>query len=330
MGAMFELEDVATLEQYDRAMVIRNPFYWTMPCPGFQQKAFTAELPDDAPRRIVLVRQDGEDVGYVRVMQAFWSTAKHLFSGAMTYRRDHRCADLARDLIPLTEELARELGAEILTFWVHSDHSEQAAALEVAGYEAGQVNPVTACKLDEFDPGPFEPAIVRCKESGYEIMSLAEWKQAHESDWLRTYYELDMRIMCDVPLPDPWQDIPFETFEKELHSPGTSFDLLFVAVKDGELVGASGLVQNMTDPSIGNTGLTGVMPEHRRSGLATALKVTAISRAQELGIKTLFTDNEEKNPMLDLNLRLGFQPILDSTEYRRSLVSTIRTRRRSR
>lgn len=320
IGAMFELEDVETLEQFDRAMEIRNPFYWMMPSPGFQQKAFTAELNDDVRRRIVLVKLDGEDVGYMRVIQAFWSSSPGLFSGAIAYRLDHRRESLARQLITVFEEIGRELDAETMTLWVHSDHPEQAAALEAAGYQAGQMNPITACKLDEFDAAPFQETLTRCNESGYDIMSVTEWKQSHEADWVKQLYDLDMKIMADVPLPDPWQDVPIDMFERELHSPGVSFDLMFVAVKDGALVGSSSIYQNLIDPTIGNTGLTGVMADHRRSGMATALKVISMLRARAQGIKTLFTDNEEKNPMLGLNIRLGFQPMLYSTEYRRILV----------
>jgi len=50
-----------------------------------------------------------------------------------------------------------------------------------------------------------------------------------------------------------------------------------------------------------------VLRSHRRRGLATALKVHAITWAQSLGAKTIATDNEQNNPMYQLNVRLGFK-----------------------
>jgi GNAT superfamily N-acetyltransferase len=57
-----------------------------------------------------------------------------------------------------------------------------------------------------------------------------------------------------------------------------------------------------------NVGMTGVLRAHRRMGIATALKVRAIQFAQTYGARWIETGNEENNPMLQINLRLGFQP----------------------
>ena len=53
---------------------------------------------------------------------------------------------------------------------------------------------------------------------------------------------------------------------------------------------------------------TGVVRTHRRRKIATALKVLAQQKAIEYGAKTIITDNEENNPMYQINLKLGFEP----------------------
>jgi hypothetical protein len=58
-----------------------------------------------------------------------------------------------------------------------------------------------------------------------------------------------------------------------------------------------------------NTGLTGVLRSHRRRGIATALKVCAMSFARDYGAIEVDTDNEENNPMLQLNYQLGFRSL---------------------
>jgi GNAT superfamily N-acetyltransferase len=67
------------------------------------------------------------------------------------------------------------------------------------------------------------------------------------------------------------------------------------------------------------TGLTGVLRSHRRRGLATAVKVRAICFAQRYGATILETDNEENNPMFQLNLQLGFQPQPALIEFKKKM-----------
>jgi GNAT superfamily N-acetyltransferase len=77
---------------------------------------------------------------------------------------------------------------------------------------------------------------------------------------------------------------------------------------DGAYVGMTSLIYNQVDPAIANTDLTGVVRGYRRQGIATALKVHAISAAKAQGVRRIDTMNNETNPMLELNVRLGFKP----------------------
>ena len=70
---------------------------------------------------------------------------------------------------------------------------------------------------------------------------------------------------------------------------------------------------------VASTGHTGVARSHRRKGIATALKVVALESARQLGIKFVVTGNEENNPMLQLNLRLGFRQIHVTRTYQKTL-----------
>ncbi len=64
-----------------------------------------------------------------------------------------------------------------------------------------------------------------------------------------------------------------------------------------------------TDPEHFQTSVTGVRPEYRRQGIATALKVRTITYAQRHGVKEIMTNNDLQNPMYQLNLRLGFRAL---------------------
>ena len=61
-------------------------------------------------------------------------------------------------------------------------------------------------------------------------------------------------------------------------------------------------------PELLEQGITGVRRAYRRMGLATALKLRTLDYAKAHGAKFIRTDNEENNPMYQLNLDLGFRP----------------------
>jgi GNAT superfamily N-acetyltransferase len=316
---MFELEDVGSLESFARAVTLRNPHYWMSPLTPEQAKAYHEELGPEYKKRAVLVKEDGSDIGYIRVVEAFWTSSPEVRANALFYPTTEEGRARLGGLIALTEELTLETGGTISSMWAHSDHPEMAIALEANGYTPGQMNPVTATDLGHFDAGVYTGTIEAAKAAGYEFVTLADLRERRPDSALREYYEFDMAVMEDVPLPDPFQPVPFALFEREMFSPGFDFSLIFLALHDGTIAAGSGLFKNLADPTIGNTGITGTRREHRRKGLATALKAIAMQAAKERGVERLFTDNEERNPMLQLNLALGFKEVLRSTEYRKSL-----------
>jgi len=64
---------------------------------------------------------------------------------------------------------------------------------------------------------------------------------------------------------------------------------------------------------------TGVVPSHRRQGLATALKIMGINFAKKAGYKRIRTGNEENNPMLTLNKKSGFIELTASLAFEKRL-----------
>ena len=92
-----------------------------------------------------------------------------------------------------------------------------------------------------------------------------------------------------------------------LSGPSYNVDSWFVALDGARYVGMSQGRPNPVDPENMYSGLTGVVPSHRRLGIATALKLRVIAYTRQKGIKTLVALNEEHNPMFQLNLALGFK-----------------------
>ena len=89
-----------------------------------------------------------------------------------------------------------------------------------------------------------------------------------------------------------------------------------MALDGDEYVGDSMLALNLADPTKLQTDLTDVIRSHRRRGIATALKVHALSKAKTTEAEFVETDNEENNPMFGLNQKLGFKAVPAWIEYR--------------
>ena len=215
--------------------------------------------------------------------------------------------------------LMAELGkidAEQLVTWTRDDKADYIRFLTGRGFEFAMRYAVSRLDLDTLDLAEFTWTPSKMKEHGVEILCLTELAEV-DPDWKRGWYDLGWELFQDVPSVDEVTRPSFEVWNKRFESPGYQMNLHWFA-RDGEkLVGYTGLWLSEADPEKIFTGLTGVVRSHRRKGIATALKVHGFRRAKELGKKSIETDNEEKNPMFGLNLRLGFKTVPAWTEYRR-------------
>ncbi len=140
-----------------------------------------------------------------------------------------------------------------------------------------------------------------------EIVTLKDL-MATVPDWKSRCWELDWEIVQDLPLPDTPTQPTLERYSRHYEHPTFTPESWFFAVQGDEWVGMSTLYGDPETPGVFYTGLTGVRRSLRRRGIVTAMKLRAIDYVIAQDGKYIETDNEENNPMLDLNLALGFQP----------------------
>ena len=179
--------------------------------------------------------------------------------------------------------------------------------------------------ITNFDFSRFNGAQERVAAAGVEILTLAELRE-RDPRWMEKLYEMLWEIEQDVPHTDPPQKEPFDEFVKGFEHPDFWPEgwqmALEPAVGDdgiGEYVGVSMLGKNQAMPQRINTWLTGVVRSHRRKGIALAMKLRAIEFAIQNGGTAIRTDNEENNPMLDINKALGFVEIPAGVNYEKAL-----------
>lgn len=107
------------------------------------------------------------------------------------------------------------------------------------------------------------------------------------------------------PRPYTWQEV-----QQHLGHPSFFPEGIQLAVTaTGEVAALSELWLDLADSSRLHTGLTTTRRQHRRQGIALALKLAGIRAAQQHGISHLYTDNDATNiGMLNINNKLGFMP----------------------
>lgn len=205
-----------------------------------------------------------------------------------------------------------------LTSSTRESQSAGVQFLEKRGFKLVMRYPISMLDLTSFNVDVYRPLLDKVAHEGIQIQSLAQMAQK-DPEWKRHFYELcELKIMPDVPSPDPYTAESLAEFEQSYFGyPGFDPHAAYVALDGDAYVGLSALFQAPARPEKYFTGLTGVLNTHRRRGIAKALKVYAIRYAQVHGGLLIETDNEENNPMYELNMQLGFKPEPAWVDYER-------------
>ena len=256
----------------------------------------------------VVAEVDGKPVGTASFGESMWTPMPHKFWLYVQVHPDFQRQGVGTAIYDHIVESLADKEPKILDSWTREDKAEAIDFLRKRGYEQVMRGQNSRITLAEFDPGRWDEVVERVRESGIRIVPLEELKE-EDPDWRKKLWELDWLLSQDVPEIDTPVKREFEVYCKQTFDKPTFFpEGFFVALDGGEYVGVSMLEKNLADATKLQTDLTGVVRSHRRRGIATALKVHALSKARTTEAEFVETDNEENNPMYALNVKLGFKP----------------------
>ena len=296
---------------------------WTANWPEYPKTAemyrYNAESRDPMSPFGRLVAEEGGSIvatGYFREEADSAATGKFLVY--VQVRPDRQGEGIGRALFDGILEHLEVHEPEILQSFTREDHEAGAAFLEKRGFRVSMREQDSELDLASFEPAKFADVVDRVRESSIEILPASELSK-RDPDWMRKTWNLHGEIIPDVPDDDTLVNMPFEEFAKTFDHPDFIPEGYFLALDGDRYVGMSSVWDRRVKKGEVYTRLTGVVRSHRRRGIATALKVRAHDFAESVGARVIVTDNEENNPMYDLNVRLGFVPTRAWLQFRKEL-----------
>ena len=168
------------------------------------------------------------------------------------------------------------------------------------------------------DLAKYEPVLEGVQQQGIRFVTLTD-VMASDPNWQHNVWQLFGQIERDIPMPHPEPPTPFAEYAEYYKGEYFRPDTWAIAVDENdEYVGMCVVNVMGRRPYYLFAGITGVIRSHRRRKIATALKLQSILYAQQNGFHTIYTNNEENNPMFQLNLDLGFKPLPAWTYYEKS------------
>lgn len=319
---MFKIEPFEAVDENYEAILAVEKAVW--PDTSHTVETFKHEDKNRDPKYLfqrLLVREEGRVIAVGVYLEPDWSYQPGKYHVYLDVRPEAERRGIGTAFYEyVMDRLAeRELKPSVIASGTREDKPQAIRFLEKRGFEQVMRWPASQLEVDAFEPAKFEAVAEQVRQQGIEIYSVAELAN-FDPDWQRNLYELDWACALDEPQPDPLTQQPLEQYVNHvLHHPNHLAQAFFVALDQGQYVGLSELFRNPHHKTWLHCGFTGVLPSHRRRGIATALKLQTIKFARSYGAKTIKTNNEENNPMYSLNLALGFKPAPASLAFKKMM-----------
>lgn len=218
---------------------------------------------------------------------------------------DHRRLGIGQTLWHQAVSAAQEAGVTRLKIWLRDLWSDGIEFAARRGFAESMREQILSLNLLSFDFRQFQSRLEKVLASGIRICSIAS---LDDTEWPRALWKLENLIEQDVPRSEAFTPMEWTEWRAcRLESPHFLPRQCFVARAGAEYAGMTMLWPSCSSHL--DTGLTGVVRDHRRRGIALALKIEALRSAQEAGYSEIRTDNAAANiGMQSINRRLGFLP----------------------
>lgn len=269
-------------------------------------------------RRIFAVLDD-RITGVATVGQSEFAKEPGLYFLGIEVYPESRRQGIGSQLYDHAMSILQQQHPQTISAITYEDQADSVRFVEKRGFQCTQRDQRSFLDLEAFDGGDFKAWADRTLEAGITIKPFPDLLDS-DPDAKQKLYDLYWLVWDDVPST---HDIKPQALDRwwtmMTTAPHSLPEGWYVAVDGDDYAGLTMLVKDSTNPDRLLTQLTGVKRSHRRMGIAMALKLHAFEFAKAYGAKRIEADNEENNPMLQINYKLGFQPLPARLVYEKHL-----------
>ena len=266
----------------------------------------------------IVAEWDEKPVGFGVHVKALWHDAPNQYSVGFVVLPEYRNRGIASTYFEkVMNEFLVDRDVSSLIAGTQSSQPEAISFLENRGFELQLRRVWSELILNEVDFEHYRSLQQKTARSGIKIQPLSELMPI-DTDYQHKLNELDWVLLNDEPHSEPPKRKTVEEFAAAyINTPRFFPEGWFVATVGDKYVGWCAVLPNLERKDGMWQGITVIDRNYRRRGLATVMKLKTFALAKSLGAKVLETTNAEGNPMLDLNMKLGFRPKVANLEYKR-------------
>lgn len=233
--------------------------------------------------------------------------------GGVSVARAHRGKGIASALLAVVIDEAIRRKAPRFLAGASAAHAESVEWAEKRGFREIGRRIEAYVDLAGFDPAPYRARVDEVRQSGIAFKSIAEILDGTNDEsreaFIRALHDAEGPMWEDIPWATPTPHWPYEHFRRLAFESGQMIPGASVIAYDGTTIAALSTT-GKRESQDGYTWMTGVARGYRGRGLATAIKVEALSRAKANGLRAMLTTNDEPNKaMRQINAKLGYQTL---------------------
>ncbi|NDJ78860.1 MAG: GNAT family N-acetyltransferase [Chloroflexi bacterium] len=304
---------------YQGVVNVQNAIYLDMPAVIEDYKEHDEHVGPKCVFKRWLALEGDQIVADAQLIQYVWAYHPHKFNFYVRVMPAFRCRGIGTALYDTVMADAEQYDPIELRTGTRSNFPDAIRFLEKRSFAEHMRHTESHLDLAAADLSPWDGLEDKLRDEGIVLKSIRELRANGAPDWEHRLYEAMWIMLQDIPGSEDLTQPPFDTWRKEnLETETLLPDAYLVALDGDDIVGLTQLWADRASDML-YTGFTGVKRDYRRRGIATALKARAIRFGKQNNNSIIKTDNEEHNPMLGLNIRLGFVEQPAFVEYRKTL-----------
>ena len=308
---MLDIINFDSSEKHFALLVSLQDALWPYPWKNWESVEmcrYDAELiPAKCKAQLDFIRHEGNVIGWGATHHDQWGFDPNLLDSTLTIPQEDKYLDCAQQYLEHQIKRAKKMKVKVFRAWSETGSDWAKDFYKRNGFEISLLEYISELHLDKFFIDAFESSVSRFKKSSYVISNLQELKKLN-TEWETKLFDLWKKIEHDVP-SDINLDLGFNLWKSSVLCPWFKEEDVYIVLDGEKWVALSTYARSLRSSDKISTELTGVLPEYRRLGICSAVKIHALEDLKKKGFKVVLTGNEENNPMFQINLMLGFKKI---------------------